>query len=123
MAPTPNSDRDARFGRQLGVLGRDLHDALAGAAIFMPGLGAIGSATLSAIARTGIGRLVLIDDVEAIPWLIPCARKPDQRNTRPGPGVAWVRRPTSSHGGRTDWAKQAKRAVVRAGSAAGRPQG
>lgn len=37
-------------------------DALAGAAVFMPGLGAIGSAALSAVARTGVGRLVLIDD-------------------------------------------------------------
>lgn len=64
MQTFPKSSAPDRFVRQEGIVGPELHEALARSSVFLPGLGAIGSATLTALARTGIGRFVLIDDDE-----------------------------------------------------------
>jgi molybdopterin-synthase adenylyltransferase len=64
MAATSVSEtrhRDPRFSRQEGLVPDVLLDALTRASVFIPGMGAIGSAALMALARTGIGRFVIID--------------------------------------------------------------
>jgi molybdopterin-synthase adenylyltransferase len=64
MQHTSQSEWEKRFCRQEGIVGSELQEALSGASVFIPGLGAIGSAALSALARTGVGHFVLIDDDE-----------------------------------------------------------
>lgn len=50
-----------RFGRQQGFLPPGLFDALHQSTVFIPGLGAIGSAVVQALARVGVGNFILID--------------------------------------------------------------
>jgi hypothetical protein len=58
--PAPDS-WESRFSRQRGFLQEALYQELRGVSVFIPGLGAIGSAVVQTLARTGIGRFVLID--------------------------------------------------------------
>ena len=57
---TDNS-KNPRFSRQKGLVPDPLLDALTEASVFVPGIGAIGSAAILSLARTGIGRFVIID--------------------------------------------------------------
>jgi hypothetical protein len=50
-----------RFGRQESLLPQKLPDVLRGSTVILVGLGAIGGAALHVLARSGIGRFVLID--------------------------------------------------------------
>lgn len=53
--------RDPRWIRQEGLVPDALLNVMTHSSVFIPGLGAIGSAALLALARTGIGRFVIID--------------------------------------------------------------
>jgi adenylyltransferase/sulfurtransferase len=60
---TPGISSDERYSRQVLFpgIGRKGQELLAGARVAIVGVGAIGAATASLLARAGIGRLILID--------------------------------------------------------------
>ncbi|PKW15050.1 HesA/MoeB/ThiF family protein [Saccharopolyspora spinosa] len=60
--PAPRPARpDERHARQLPLLGAEVQDALAKAAVAVVGLGGLGSFVASELAYLGVGRLVLVD--------------------------------------------------------------
>ena len=61
MAPEAIPQEDPRFAGVSRVLGRSATSALAGAHVAVVGLGGVGSWAVEALARTGVGRLSLVD--------------------------------------------------------------
>ena len=50
-----------RFGRTRALLGEEKFGRLQGASVMVVGLGAVGGYALEALARAGIGHLILVD--------------------------------------------------------------